>query len=270
MDKRIINLIIGAVLAMFAIFMINNHLKSREAEIQRLIEEGKLVPVVLAKVDIPRESTIAGDMVYMDNVRAQSVQSGDLTSMASAIGKFTEVDILQGQHINRNMIRPIGGARYLSQAVPQGFRAITISVDKVASIEGLLKPNDSVDIVSTFNIPDPMTGESDVVVVTVFQGVKILATNRNLSQYVVPPGVNTVTLALKPEDVKVLTYILEWSRIRLVLRPPLDTSVEYGYSAVTWESLMKKLGMWQPQTDVPVTETIEVYRATSKEDAPIR
>jgi len=269
MDKRMINIIIGVVLALFAIFMIQKHLAQRDALIQRLIAEGAIVEVVAAKTDIPKESTITINMVGLARVKSKSVQAGDLTSLDSAIGKFAEIDILRGQHINSNMVRALGSTRYLSQAVPQGMRAITISVDKISAIEGLIKPGDNVDIVSTFNIPDQLTGESDVVVLTIFQGISILATNRNLSQYQASKSIDTVTLALRPEDVKVLTYILEYpAAIRLVLRAPLDTATEYGYTAVTWEALMKRLGMWQ---EIPYEEpapTIEVYRATEMEETP--
>ncbi|MCF7907269.1 MAG: Flp pilus assembly protein CpaB [Candidatus Omnitrophica bacterium] len=268
MDKRMINIIIGVVLALFAIFMIQKHLAQRDALIQKLIAEGEIVEVVAAKTDIPKESTITINMVGLTRVKSKSVQAGDLTSLDSAIGKFAEIDILRGQHINSNMVRALGSARYLSQAVPQGMRAITIPVDKISAIEGLIKPGDNVDIIATFNIPDPVTDESEVVVVTIFQGVNILATNRNLSQYQVAKTIDTVTLALRPDDVKVLTYILEWSTIRLVLRAPLDTATEYGYTAVTWEALMKRLGMWQ---EVPIEEpapTIEIYRATEMEETP--
>lgn len=268
MDKRMINIIIGVVLALFAIFMIQKHLAQRDALIQRLIAEGEIVEVVTAKTDIPKESTITINMVALARVKSKSVQAGDLTSLDSAIGKFAEIDILRGQHINSNMVRALGSTRFLSQAVPQGMRAITIKVDKISAIEGLIKPNDNVDIVATFNIPDEVTGESEVVVVTIFQGVKILATNRNLSQYQASKTIDTVTLALRPDDVKVLTYILEWSTIRLVLRAPLDTATEYGYTAVTWEALMRRLGMWQEIKYEAPPPTIEVYRATEVEQSP--
>lgn len=269
MDKRMVNIIIGVVLSLFAIFMIQKHLAQRDALIRRLIAEGEIVETVIAKTDIPKESTITINMIGLSRVKSKSVQAGDLTSLDSAIGKFSEVDILRGQHINSNMVRALGSARYLSQAVPQGMRAITIQVNKISAIEGLIKPGDSVDIIATFNIPDPITNESEVVVIAIFQGVSVLATNRNLSQYQVSQSIDTVTLALRPDDVKVLTYILEWpAAIRLVLRAPLDTAIEYGYTAVTFEALMKRLGMWQ---EVPYQEpapTVEIYRATEREEAP--
>lgn len=268
MDKRTINIVIGVVLALLAIMMIQRFIGEQQAELKRLKSEGELMEVVIAKRDLPRETTITVDMVGRKTVNRNSFQPGDLTDSQSAIGKFTEVDVLKGQHINSNMVRSLGAIRFLSQGVPQGYRAITIPVDKISAIEGLIKPGDKIDMIATFNLPGPM-GQSELVVMTIFQGVKVLATNRNLSPYQVSKAINTITLALKPADIKVLTYVLETSRIRLVLRPPLDASEEFGYAAVTFQALMQKLGMWQPQPQEFRQETVEVYRATTVEDAPI-
>ena len=239
MDKRMVNLIIGVVLGIVAIALIHNYITDQRRRIARLIEEGKAVEVVVATRDIPRETTITADMVTLETVNRNTFQPGDLSSLSSAIGQFAEVDILRGQHINSNMVRSLGAARYLSQTVPSGFRAMTIPVNKISAVEGLIKPGDTIDVVGTFPIPKPGGGTTPVVI-TVFQGVRVLAVNRNISQYRVEKTAGTITVALKPEDIKNFTYILEWGQVRLVLRAPLDTSQEYGYTAVTFESLMKK------------------------------
>ncbi len=268
MDKRTINIIIGVVLALVAILMIQRYVGEQQAELRRLKAEGELLDVVAARRDIPKETTITIDMVGIKTIKRNSFQPGDLTDEQSVIGKFSETDILKGQHINSSMVRSLGAIRFLSQGVPQGFRAITVPVDKISAIEGLLKPGDNVDVVGTFNIPAP-GGKSELVVMTIFQGVKVLATNRNISPYQISKSISTITLALKPDDVKILTYVLEWSKIRLVLRAPLDTSEDFGYAAVTWQALMQKLGMWEPEARASAQETIEVYRATDVEKAPI-
>ena len=268
MNKRTINIIIGIVLALFAIFMINHHLARREALIQELIRAGEIVEVVIAKVDIPKETTVTVDMVGKERVRRQAFQPGDLTSVDSAINKFAEVDILKGQHINSNMVRSFAAINFLSQAVPQGMRAITVPVNKIIAVEGLVKPGDKIDIIGSFDIPQP-GGQVEQIVVNVFQGVKVLATNRNLSQYRTSKEIDTVTIALAPEDIKTLTYMMETSRMRLVLRAPLDTSQEFGYQAVTFETLMRKFGMWQPLPQEAEKETIDVYIGTQREEVDV-
>jgi hypothetical protein len=66
-----------------------------------------------------------------------------------------------------------------------------------------------------------------------------------------------------------LTYALEIGKIRLVLRTPLDTTREYEYSALTLEGLLNKLGMIQKAVPQERPQTIEVYRGSKQEEAPL-
>jgi pilus assembly protein CpaB len=268
MDKRIVNLLIGVGIAVIAIIVINGQMQSREKLIQELIKKGQLVEVVVAKDDIPRETTITSDMVKMSTVPSKTLQPGDLTSLDSVIGKFTITDILKDQHLNSESVKPLIGFKYLSEGVPTGMRAITISVDKLSAVEGLLRPGDKVDIIGTFSFPSER-GQNPPIVVTLFQGVKVLATNKNLSPYRAEGKADTVTMALKPEDIKMLTYSLELGKIRLVLRAPTDTSEDYEYSALTLEGLLNKLGMIKPSVPEERPATVEIYKGSKQEEVPV-
>jgi len=271
MDKRILNLAIGIGLALIAIFLIHGYMQQREQVIQGLLNKGEIIEVVVAIGDIPKESTIDSDMVRSKRVKSSAYQPGDLTSIDSVIGKFTSVDILKGQHISRNMLRSLSGAKFLAQRISKGMRAITIPVDKISAIEGLIKPGDFVDIIGTFRMPSGAGNQVIPVVVNLFQGVKILATGKNISPYRVTSTADTVTVSLKPDDIKILTYTLESdNKIRLVLRAPLDTSQDLGYVAVTFEILMKEIGLWAtpPQAD-NTSKTIEFYRGSEKGQATV-
>jgi len=269
MDKRIFYLAMGIGAALIAILLIHGQMQKSEQTIQDLLSKGELIEVVIAAVDIPKESTVEGSMVRLKRVRSNSYQPGDLTSVESAIGRFISVDILKDQHINRSMIRSLSGARFLAQRISKGMRAMTIPVDKISSIEGLIKPGDFVDIIGTFRMP---SGNKVIpVVVNLFQGVKILATGRNISPYRSSSSIDTVTVSLKPDGVKILTYALEAdNKIKLVLRAPLDTSKDRGYNAVTYETLMKKVGLWATPPQVQNTsKSIEFYRGSEKGQATV-
>ncbi|MBD3246287.1 MAG: Flp pilus assembly protein CpaB [Candidatus Omnitrophica bacterium] len=268
MDKRVLNILIGLGFGVIAVMVILSQFDRVNRRLARAIREGQAVRVVVATRDIPRETTITSDMIAQDVANKGEFQRGDLTNPQSVIGKMADVDILRGQHINRSMLRSIENFRYLSQRVPNGMRAMTIPVDQISAIEGLIKPGDKVDIVGSFGLPTG-GGETALAVVNLFQGVKVLATNRNISPYQVTGEAGTITLALKPEDVKVLTFSLKAGEIRLVLRSPLDTSEEYGYSAVTYDTLMMKLGMWAPQPQQEEPNTVEVYEGTTRKDVPM-
>ncbi|MDP8289355.1 MAG: Flp pilus assembly protein CpaB [Candidatus Susulua stagnicola] len=266
MDKRMLNLIIGIGLAVVAIMLIHTRMQQDQRIIQQLVNKGEILEIVLAETDISKDVTITQGMVSLRRIRSNAYQPGDLTSLDSAIGKFARVDILKGQHVNSGMIRSSAGTKFLSQRVPKGMRAMTLSVDKISAIEGLIKPSDCVDIIGTFNIA---AGQN--LVVTLFQGIKILATGKNISPNKINSTAETVTVALKPKDIKLLTYVLEsGNKIRLTLRAPLDSSQEIGYAGVTFETLMKKLGMWaQPPQAQKKESTLQIYKGSQKEEISV-
>jgi pilus assembly protein CpaB len=205
------------------------------------------------------------DMVELKRVPAKSLQPNDLTSLDSAIGKFSVSDILKGQHINSEMVKPMLGIRFLSERIPPGMRAFTISVDKLTAIEGLLKPDDKVDIIGTFVFPSG----GPPVIITLFQGVKVLATNKNISPWRADGKTDTITLAIKHEDVKTLAYALEIAKVRMVLRTPLDTTEDFEYSALTLDGLMNKLNMVQKTVEQPKPPTVDVYKGAQEQQVPI-
>jgi len=268
MDKRMLNILIGIGVAVIAITVIHGHFMKQQALLQEAILKGEIVEVVIARADIPQETTITSEMVTLERVASKAVQPGDLTSLESAVGKFAQVDILRGQHVNSNMVRSLGAIKFLSQGIPDGMRAMTIPVDKISSVEGLIKPGDRVDIIGEFVVPRS-GGGSFPTVVTLFEGIKVLATNKNISPYRVITNATTATIALYPEDVKLLTYVLGLGKIRLVLRGPRDKSQEKGYTAVTMETLLKRIGMLAPPpTKKKEGPTIEVFKGTQVEDVP--
>ena len=67
-----------------------------------------------------------------------------------------------------------------------------------------------------------------------------------------------------------LTYVLESGhKIRLALRAPLDSSQEMGYSGVTYETLMKRLGMWAQPPRMDKKPTLEIYKGSQKEEVAV-
>lgn len=280
MGKRNVNILIGIGLAVIVIMLVHGEMAKREDYIQRLIQEGRAAQVVVATRDIPSETIVEPDMVQVRTVAATSLQRGDLTSLESAIGSITTGSVLRGQHMNSSFLRGTEAIRYLSHAIPEGFRAITIPIEQVEAIEGLLKPGDRVDIVGSFQLPaGPERTES--VVVNLFEGVRILAVNRNFSPFRIETKVESITFALQPEEAQILTYSMQAGRIRLALRAPRDEATGQ-YSLVGMHTLLKKLGFSVPEVPPEEIEpaaaerkkdyerTIEVYRGPALEDMPVR
>ncbi len=235
--KRFINLAIGVILAVVAVSLISIRSQEKDKVIRNLITRGELTEVVAATQDIPKNKVIRSNMVSLVRVVTKDLQQGALKSIDSVIGKLADVDILKDQYIYSNMVRFSRSAETLSQKTPSGKRAFTISIDRISAVGGLIKAGDRIDVVGMVNIPQVAGGKQSTqkVVLTLFENAKVLYVDEGSKSQ------RTVTLALIPEEIKILTYALELGQIKLVLRPPLDTSEEGSFKPFTFETFMQKI-----------------------------
>ncbi len=120
-----------------------------------------------------------------------------------------------------------------SQAISPGERALTIAVDSVSSVGGLIQPNNHVDIFATFR------GESHKGnhTITLLENVTVLACGKNRhgessplspSSSATRRSFSTATLLVTEEEAKMLILAQTMGKLTLVLRnqEDLHTSTE--------------------------------------------
>ena len=132
----------------------------------------------------------------------------------------------------------------LALRTPAGKRAITIKIDSLDAVGGLVNPGDYVDIIAHLNIPgrDPkVKDKKDSVTAMIFQNVQILAINTNIDQpgtyadQQKDPGLK-VTLAVTPEEASLLAFAEKNGKLELALRSPNEKRPTM-ISAATWSTL---------------------------------
>lgn len=117
-----------------------------------------------------------------------------------------------------------------SGIVQDGWRAVSIPVDPVSSVNNLIQPNDNVDVIGTFRFPD-VRGDSalDTVTLTILQDVKVLAVGNRWQSAIAESGTSgsygTVTLQLMPDEVEMLIFASQKGKITLSLRNFEDTRI---------------------------------------------
>jgi pilus assembly protein CpaB len=259
--KKIINLGIGIILAIIAIAIINARLQERERIIQRLVQEGNVAQVLVASRDIRRGEVIREDMLGFIKIRSENVKANALQSPESAVGKVARTDILRKQEILSSMLTLPKGTQSLSQKTPPGKKAYTISIDKISAVGGNIKNGNRVDVVSIMQLPDTQ-GQT---VMTLFENAKVLEISggaRNLE---------SITLALTSEEIKILTFALQNGQVKLVLRSPLDEPEGLSFQPFTYQTFVQKIynamGINPQQAPVPEEKEpeIEIYRGGSLE-----
>jgi pilus assembly protein CpaB len=194
-------------------------------------EAGKYVTVVVAGSNIPARSTIAAGVIRYAEMPEQYVHPAAARSAQEVLGKIALADIAAGEPILKSKLVAEKDARYgLAFSLAAGERAVTVAVTEVSGLAGMVRPDDRVDVIATFDVtpPDPQQPKT-CYTSTIIHNVRVLATGQNLSpvksENKKGSGFETVTLAVTPAQAQLLVLASERGSIRLVLRSPADESV---------------------------------------------
>ena len=257
--KQAIVPVISLLAGLIAFVISANHFRSREAEIQEKINEiergAERVDILIAKGDLPKGVTLrakAGNTPA--NIQVKSVYrtqiGGSNVSLDEAkyiLGRKTLLPIPAGEPIFWSSIEG-GKSRNegLSETITEGMRAISISVSGAASVSGMVQPNDRIDVLGTFNVPDEDGGgDMTITTITLLQDVTVLATgdqtaktmnSRKRSNY------NMVTLLVTPLEAEWLKFTEQIKgSLALSLRNPVDGSYETKLQKVDFAEIEETL-----------------------------
>jgi len=298
--KNRIPLIIAIVSGIIAVLLINIYLRQKEialekAVLQKKAEANKEISLVLvAKKDIPAGTTIEESMVEQREIPRQFLQPRVATSMDRVLNKVVSADIAQGEQILLSKLAMPSRETYLAMKTPPGKRAITIPIDNISAVGGMIRPGDYVDVIGLVPVPgqgpDGKMGLQPATV-SLFQNVLILAVGSSISAYPQTEEAKrykpddksaataaTVTLALTPQEASLISFVLEQGKVRLVLRSPTDTQTQPPLLA-NWDTLLQYLypelaaKMQAQQPGEPTLQekgpSVEIYRGSQKEVVPL-
>jgi pilus assembly protein CpaB len=278
LPKKYIPFLVAGIMGIIAVFLINVYIQqARRSAAEDEIRRAKMfTPVVVAKKDIASGVTIEDAMVEEKKIRKDFLQPNALTDVDRAIGKISLAPIAKGEQVLGNKVTLTGQEVSLSSKVPKDKRALTIPVDNITSVGGMLRPGDHVDILGLIPIPMP-TAEGKMVnqlsTIPLFQDVLVLAVGQDYTA--VPGGEKAekklspiITIALAPEEANLVAFVQEQGKIRLVLRSPQDTKKQVAVPA-TWESVLRAvrpdLFVEKPVEPQKPKKTVEIIRGLTKE-----
>lgn len=307
MPKQRLILIIGIILALIAVFFIKVYLDEQRSlyreQAKKALKniQANQTAVLVAKEDIPRGAAIDPDILETKIVPNQYLQPQAVTSLDRIAGMVAIASISAGEQLSLTKLanpKQAGGGG-LAESTPVGKRAITISVDNISSLAGMIKPSDYVDVIAM--VPVPVQGPDgkqalQVAVMPLFQNVLVLAIGQNTGTIIQAPSEGRykkeekkeasplITLALSPQEASLIAFVQEQGKIRLVLRSPADSQIEQVKPA-SWDTLfqyvMPKETREQPKEVEPPPppepkkeepkpiDYVEIYRGTNKERVPL-
>lgn len=224
-QRGLIFTVVGILLALLAALLSFSYLNRLERQV------GEKTSVLVADRDIPAGTMITEDMLSLEEIPIAYIPGPYLTDPRHAIGRFPVIHIDAGGLVHR-------GALGRGLQIEHGMRAVTIDVNKVTGVGGLLSPGDHVDVIVSYVADITKVSITELV----WQDVEVLAAGTatepkglddpanqlgsdSSDRYASSPSVaerstmSHVTLALKPEDAVKLSYLSNFGEeVRLVLR----------------------------------------------------
>src|SRR5690349_14778393 len=162
--------------------------------------------VVVAKDNVAAGAALKATDLATSNVAEGSVAPGSFAEVNQLVNRVVTMPVIKGQPILENMLAPEGSGKGLTAIVPDGMRAVTLEVNEVSGVAGLLATGCHVDIVTT------LAGGGDassMISRTVARNLPIVAVGRRLSEPGKEEGpeaqlARTVTLLVTPRQAELI------------------------------------------------------------------
>lgn len=221
---------LGAIaFGVLAIVGARNYIDERLArEKARLQPSHETVEVVVAKRDLKRGDTVGADTMAVRRLPRPYAPGGAV--VPERFETFAGARLLSpmraGEPLMPTALAPAEPAS-ISARVRPGIRAMTVAVDEVNSLSGLLQPGDRIDLLLSVRPPAPAGVVQPEVTRTVLQDVPVLATGRQSRVTAgedMPAGrpFTAITVEVLPEQAQRLVVAQRSGKLTAVLRNPND------------------------------------------------
>jgi pilus assembly protein CpaB len=221
MNRRV-PLIVGLILAVGTGFLLLNYLTQGHRTANGLSRS-----VVVTTKEIPARAKISADMLGVSERQASEVDSDAIADPHDAVGKLALITMPAGSAVTGSKIST-PAALALPTRLGHGLRAVSIAVDRVKGVSGLIEPGDRVDVIA---VPQRV-GSENPRASTILRGVLVLALGNTTETAAATPApdnqnMTTVTLAVNPQQANLLALADVYTTLRLALRSPDESTRAY-------------------------------------------
>jgi len=224
---------------------------SRQVEAIEARAKHDTADIVVAKTEIAAGTKLGHENLAIRKVPVDFAQSGAVRpeDFARIDGKAIAYDVKSGEMIMWSQMESQRAPTFSARLAP-GQRAITVVVDEINSISGMLEPGDLIDLMFSVD----QNGQK--LVLPLLQSVQVMATGQRVvddlksgekTQFA------TVTLNTTPEQAKDIIIARETGKLTALLRNPNDKE-PIGKKSLDLASLFggRRVAVQHVQQGVPV------------------
>ena len=244
-DRRNLVVILGGLAVVVLLFVAAIFLfqgaKTTQPQQPVVVQTETAEPTVkMVEVLIPSQMIEAGaqldSSMFRREMRPQiGVSARVVKDFEEIQGQFAKSLIISGQPLARDYLTASKPISPVSPKIPDGYRAVTISVDSKSAVEGWAQPGSKVDVSWISSVG----GRPSLSVIV--QNAKILSAEKNTNPNAEPgaPVPTTVTLLVTALDAQKIQLAQSAGALSLQLRGDPDTGrINIGDNTITTEALM--------------------------------
>ena len=231
MNTRRTTLIVAVILAIGTGWLTLNYLSGLQRQ-----ANGNSAPrtVVVAAQDIPARVPITAGMLARVERPVSAVEPDAIDDPSKVVGSLALITIPAGSSITASKVGHPDDVGLTVRMKP-GMRAVSVQIDKVKGISGLVQPGDRVDVIAdppkSAAVPPPAS--------TILRGVRVLAIGDTLEYSSATPSPQesqstTVTLEVTPNQADLLVMADNNASLRLALRSPKEPLNSMPTEALHW------------------------------------
>jgi pilus assembly protein CpaB len=256
--KRKIVLVASILAGILAAVLTRIYLSAKDAEVQNLKDAINrrygTMEVLCFRHDVPSGTVLEKRDLGLKSVPAVGMrgQALEIEHLNDVLGRKTMLGHKTGDVLFWADVE--GGnptVQGLSADVKRTMRAVSINCSGAASVSAMVRPNDHVDVIGTFDFDDGKSGRrgKDFVTCTILQNVLVLATGSRTAKTRAPDlgaaaasSYSTVTLEVTPREAEMLAFAEQIKgRLVLSLRNRNDTSYEKELPKVDFEKIRSEI-----------------------------
>ena len=240
---------VAAVLvALLAVIAVNKYVKSRTTVVQ-----APKATVLVASMEIREGGELGAEMLGTTQIPVEALSNAHISLPAPGTpGHEKALADIEAQLVGRRVKRLVAAGTPIfwmdveteqktpfAELIAEGNRAVTMSVDSVASVNGFIRPGSRVDVVLTASeealgiVSGTQAKGKRIVSSVILQNVPVIAVGSNYDLSGTTSGYGTITLNLPTRAAIMMIQARSMGQITYLLRNVRDGKTERDRTTMT-------------------------------------
>ena len=175
-------------------------------------------PVVVVTEDLPEGARLERGSLNVNAWPVNAVPPGAFSVADSVVGRVTRVPVFRGEPVVPGRLAPPGTGTGLEVKITPGKRAMSVKINEVVGLSGLIQPNSRVDVLVTLREEGSENSRARAKLFMNNMRVLSVGTQVERGEDGKPISATTATLEVTPEEAERLAVAANQGSIQLVLR----------------------------------------------------